>query len=122
VFGGEKRGLAVELSVPKIQTRIIFSKGKLTVHTIIARWITDDGVLTSFRQVVFAVDLVLASIHGRRSRPDVNVVLAVVVVSGFTYVSSVSPLSKWQAYCTARNHPRNGRTWSKGGDKQSRKR
>jgi hypothetical protein len=68
-------------------------KEKLTVDTIIVGWVADDRVLAAFGQVVLAVDLVLTSINSRRSRPDVNVVLAVVIVGDLRYVSSISLLT-----------------------------
>lgn len=68
------------------------SEEKLTVDTVIVGRVADDGVLPSFGQVVLAVNLILAAIHGRRSRPDINVVLAVVIVGDLRYVSSISLL------------------------------
>ena len=91
VFGGEKRGAAEHVSVHTHSD----SDCKHTIDAIVVGWVSDNGVLTTFSEVVLTVYLVVTAINGRRTSPDIDVVLAVVVVSDYRVFS----LSLWCLIC-----------------------
>lgn len=57
--------------------------GKHTVNTIVGGRVADDRVAATKREVILTVDLVLATVDGRRAGPDIDVRLAVLPISGF---------------------------------------
>lgn len=63
--------------------------GALTVYTVVIRRVSYNGVSTTKCEVVLTVNLVLAAVHSRGAGPDVNMALAIVIVSDWSKISSV---------------------------------
>jgi hypothetical protein len=69
---------------------------ELTVDAVIGRRVAHDSVAAARREIIFAINLILAAIGVGRSGPDVNVRFPVVVVGDFRPVSKRAGWGIWR--------------------------